>query len=99
MSKFTFNSIHVPSTKLFSLYQICSLINPSTNKYSVRKFIYNDQYTLIACSVREYNKIRLQHFISNSSVHKFIFYPSYNFSLINPPSFNDVFLSHSNLLI
>lgn len=87
-----------PKPKRFSFYQICSMRNPITNKYTVRKFVYNEMNEIVDEFVKEYGSVRLTKFIKNSPENKYKLYATYDLDIIGYPTSGDVFNAQSDLL-
>jgi hypothetical protein len=87
-----------PPKCTFSYYQICSMKNPLTNKYPVRKFIFNEKNEIINTLVKEYPKSRLEKFLEITPENKIRLFPTYDVSMIAYPNTDEILNAHSELL-
>lgn len=93
-SDFEFN----PKKQLFSFYQICQFKNEQTNKYEVRKVIFNEYGEIIKAYEKGYPKFRLDKFIEQNKPNKFKMYPVATIKLISLPDPSNIFGASSELL-
>lgn len=90
--------LYNPSPNTFSYFQICSLKNPLTEKYTIRKLTYNEFNMLIKEQKREYTKKKLDLFISKCKVHKYRIFPTSDISDVNYPRPDEILNANSMLL-
>ncbi len=82
----------------FSVYQICVLPNPMTQKCQVRKLVYNEMYELIQQKEKEYSLKRINKFMEEIPKHKYTTYPTYMISSVALPRADMILNANSDLL-
>lgn len=87
-----------PEHKLTSFYQICGFKNPRTNKYPLRKLIFNEHGEIVKKYEKEYKEEILDKFMEKSRTNKYKIYPTYDLSLISEPKIDEILNSQSELL-
>jgi hypothetical protein len=93
--------VYKPDKATFSYYQICSMKNPISNKYAVRKVIFNELGTILEVMENEYKKKPLDKFINGarrSQQHKFKIYATHDIKLIGLPDGGTILGAQSELL-
>lgn len=92
--EFTYN----PPKKLTTFYQICHYKNAFSNKYGVRKIIFNELGTIIKTYDKEYSRGAVESFMKNNRKNKYTMYPTPDLKTIALPGPSFIFEAQSELL-
>lgn len=90
--------LYRPDITEYSFYQICGYKNPHTNKYAVRKIIFNEYHEIIRQYENEHGKSKLEKFIKTNQKNKYKIYPTYDLSLVGMPATDEILNANSELL-
>jgi hypothetical protein len=87
-----------PPKQLSTFYQICHYKNDYTNKYGVRKIIFNEFGNIIKTYEKEYNREKIESFMSNNGKNKYTIYPVYDLKNVALPGPSFILEAQSELL-
>jgi hypothetical protein len=87
-----------PSKEIYSFYQICSFKHPYTNKYGVRKVIFNEFGNIVKTYEKEYHKDKIEAFIKNNKKNKYTMYSVYDIKTVALPGPSYILEAKSDLL-
>lgn len=87
-----------PTSQIFSFYQICQFRDPYTNKYGIRKVIFDQTGDIVKTFEKGYSKSHVNSFISHNKPNKYALYPVNNLKMINLPNSENILSAKSELL-
>jgi hypothetical protein len=90
--------VYNPEPKIITFYQVCGFKHPKTNRYFVRKCMYDENFKLIHGTEAKYNDEQIKKFFDTHKQYEYKTYATYDLQIIGFPSGDDVLLSQSDLL-
>lgn len=90
--------LYKPNRVRYSFYQICGIQNPHTNKFTVRKLIFDEYQNIVKEYVKEYDKKTIQKFIKHKKNNKYKMYSTCDLSIIGYPRADEILNANSSLL-
>lgn len=90
--------VYNPEKKIGSYYQICKFKAKFTKKYQTRKIIFNEYGDILKIYEREYSLGQLEKFMKHHRSNKYKIHPTYDISIVSPPTSADFICVRSELL-
>lgn len=87
-----------PENKIIKFYQICHFKHPKTNKYHLRKCIYNGSGVLISTIEKKYTVDQIKKFFELHKDNEYKTYATYDLQLVDLPSDDQIIKSQSSLI-
>jgi hypothetical protein len=87
-----------PQPKTYNYYQVCMFANPKTGKYSIRKFVIDENEKFVNITETCYNAAQFKHFFTTVRENEIKRFAAWNFKEIPYPKVGDILLSQSDLL-
>lgn len=87
-----------PDHKLSIFYQICMFKDPDSSKYNIRILSVNENQEIVKVIKKQYDMSKCEALIESCKVNEYKIYPTYDLSLIDYPSTDDLLKVQSSLL-
>jgi len=89
---------YCPKKEINSFYQICQFKNPYTDKYCIRKVIFNEHGEILKTFEKEYYKCIVDKFMKKNKQNKFSVYPVSDIKYVDLPDPASILGAKSELL-
>ena len=89
--------LYQPPKQQFKYYQICSFVNPFTNKYKVKRFILNEKGEFVSIQEGEFNQKQYMRFVQEKNPNQYKMYNTYDLSYVPLPQLGEISIAQSPL--
>ncbi len=91
--------LYAPPKQRFKYYQICSFPNPWTNKYKIKRFIFNEKSEIISIEEGEVNQKQYKRFVEEHKPNQYKIYNAYDLNYIPEPQMGEISIAQSPLFM
>ena len=84
--------------KLYKYYQVCTFMNPHTEKYRVRRFVVNGKGQFVNIQERDYTEREYQMFLKHKKPNEYKLFSTYDLNYVNYPTAGDLQIAQSPIL-
>ena len=89
--------LYEPPKKQFKYYQLCSFVNPWTNKYKIKRFIINEKNEILNIQEGEMNQKQYDRFVLDHKPNEYKIYNAYDLNYIPMPHMGEISVAQSPL--
>jgi hypothetical protein len=92
------NLLYKPEKKLSKFFQICYFKNPKTNKFHIRKILYNQDGKILGAIRKMYTSVQMKKFYQLHKKQEYQTYNTYDIELVKYPTEDQLMMNMSCLI-